>query len=131
MQSRKQLFQTNFQYRTIFLDMMSLGYIQRDSKKTGIPASWHNNSGRSFKTHNKYRESRDKLKMIGIKIRKHISWLSPGLHPSYSVLCSWQIIYGKVFRVLLLSCPTHTSETRHIWIHHCSSWYFSSCLKVY
>lgn len=37
----------------------------------------------------------------------------------------------KVFRVLLLCCPIHTSETRHIWIHHCSSWYFSPCLKVY
>lgn len=35
--------------------------------------------------------------MIGIKARNHIFWLSPGLHLLYGILCSWQIIYSKVF----------------------------------
>ena len=87
----------------VLLDDVSLGYILRVSKKPGIHAWWRGTSGGTFKTHNKYWESWDTFTMIGNKISSHIPWLSPGLHLSYDVLCSWQIIYDKVFWKWVLS----------------------------
>lgn len=46
---------------TILLDVVSLVYILRVSKKLGIHAWWHSTSGGTFKTHNKYGVSWDTL----------------------------------------------------------------------
>lgn len=81
----------------VLLDVELLRYILRLSKKPCFHASWHVTSGGTFKTQNKSWETWDKFTTIGNKFRNHIAWLSYGWHLSYDVLCSWQIIYGKLF----------------------------------
>lgn len=89
---------------TILLDMMSLGYILTVSKKTEIPARWHNNSGRSFKTHSKHWESRDK------------QWLaskSEIISPGFLLVCIYHAVFyvpGKSFMVRFLKMSAFGNE---------------------
>lgn len=83
---------------TFLLDVVLPAYILRLSKIAVICAWWHIASGGAFKTHNKLWETREKLTTTHSEFRTHVPWLSYGLHLSCDdALCSWQIVYGKVF----------------------------------